>query len=261
VTATGNDPDLGVRPLTARSVLLSTLLGLDPPEQPAARLVATARLFGISEGTARVALSRMAAAGEVVADDGRYRLAGRLLERQARQASGRRPPEGAWTGGWHLAVVTAGRRSAAERAELRAALTAGRLAEWREGVWARPDDLPRPALPAHLADHATWVAATPDVDPVELAAALWDLPAWAATADALLERLTGTRAALDAGDTDALAPGFVLSAAVLRHLAADPLLPAALLPPGWPGPRLRHVYDRWDAAYRAVLAAWHRAHP
>lgn len=259
MTATSNDFGLGVRPLTARSVLLSTLLGLDPPEQPAARLVATARLFGISDGTARVALSRMAAAGEVVADGGRYRLAGRLLERQARQASGRRPPEGTWTGGWHLAVVTAGRRSAPERAELRAGLVAGRLAEWREGVWARPDNLPQPVLPAHLADHATWVAATPAVDPVELAATLWDLPAWAATAEGLVEGLTGTQDVLDAGDTDALAPGFVLSAAVLRHLAADPLLPAALLPPSWPGPRLRQVYGRWDTAYRAALADWHRA--
>jgi phenylacetic acid degradation operon negative regulatory protein len=255
VTTTRNTLDL--RPLTARSVLLSTLLGLDPPALSAARLVATAGLFGISEGTARVALSRMAAAGEVVADDGRYRLAGRLLERQARQASGRRPPAGAWDGGWHLAVVTAGRRAAAERAELRAALAGGRLAEWREGVWARPDNLERPTLPAHLADQVSWVAGRPDAPPVQL----WDLDGWAGTADALLERLAATRAALDARDTDALAPGFVLSAAVLRHLAADPLLPTALLPADWPGERLRQVYDGWDAAYRDVLAGWHRSQP
>ncbi|MCU1487116.1 MAG: transcriptional regulator PaaX family [Actinomycetia bacterium] len=242
-------------------MLLSTLLGLDPPALPTARLVATAGLFGISEGTARVALSRMAAAGEVVADDGRYRLAGRLLDRQRRQASGLHPPDAPWAGGWHLAVVTAGRRSALERGELRAALAGGRLAEWREGVWTRPDNLPTPVLAPRLAGHAAWLAATPDLDPTALAATLWDLEGWATTAGALVDRLTATQAALDAGDTDALAPGFVLSAAVLRHLAGDPLLPAELLPGGWPGPILRQIYERWDAAYRAVLAGWHRAHP
>ena len=43
-------------------------------------------------------------------------------------------------------------------------------------------------------------------------------------------------------------------------MCADPLLPAALLPDGWPGTVLRQNYDRWDTAYRAVLARWHRAH-
>ena len=54
----------------------------------------------------------------------------------------------------------------------------------------------------------------------------------------------------------ALAEGFVTAAAVLRHLQADPLIPDQLLPAGWPGPRLREEYDRYDAAYRAVLADW-----
>ena len=50
-----------------------------------------------------------------------------------------------------------------------------------------------------------------------------------------------------------LAPGFELSAAVLRHLQADPLLPAELLPADWPGALLRSTYDGWDARYRATL--------
>ena len=51
-----------------------------------------------------------------------------------------------------------------------------------------------------------------------------------------------------------LAPGFELSAAVLRHLQADPLLPEELLPSGLARPlRLRADYDRWDARYRATL--------
>ena len=41
---------------------------------------------------------------------------------------------------------------------------------------------------------------------------------------------------------------------MLRHLQADPLLPAELLPADWPGARLRATYDGWDARYRATLA-------
>jgi phenylacetic acid degradation operon negative regulatory protein len=62
--------------------------------------------------------------------------------------------------------------------------------------------------------------------------------------------------ALEQGDTDALAPGFVLSAAVLRHFGADPLLPRELLPRHWPGPALRADYDHYDASYRELLAGW-----
>jgi phenylacetic acid degradation operon negative regulatory protein len=56
-----------------------------------------------------------------------------------------------------------------------------------------------------------------------------------------------------------LAPGFTLSAAVLRHLQADPLLPPELLTPEWPGDRLRHSYDEWDRRYRETLTSWSRA--
>ena len=247
--------------LTARSVLASTLLGLDPPVLPVGRLVATAGLFGIAENTARTALSRMAAAGEAVAEDGRYRLTGRLLDRQRRQDEGRHPRLRRWSGRWRMAVITTDRRTAAERADLRAALTRLRLAEWREGVWLRPDNLD--VEPAGVAaDHCTWL--TVDLDEPrhteapssqaarELAQSLWDLDGWADDARQLLEELRDLA-------PDALAEGFVLSAAVLRHLAADPLLPPALLPEDWPGDELRATYDAWDRAYRQVLATWHRA--
>ena len=52
----------------------------------------------------------------------------------------------------------------------------------------------------------------------------------------------------------ALAPGFVLSAAVLRHFNADPLLPRELPPCDWPGDRRCADYDRYDRAYDALLA-------
>jgi phenylacetic acid degradation operon negative regulatory protein len=236
--------------LTARSVLLSTLLGLDPPVLPVGQLVETASLFGIADGTARTALSRMVAAGEVTADDGDYRLAGPLLDRHRRQDEGRHPRATArWNGRWRMAVVTTERRAAAERAELRVALTRLRLAEWREGVWLRPDNLDL-APTGVAADHCDWLTADVDTPPT----GLWDLDRWARDARALLAELRANQPAIDA-----LAPGFVLSAAVLRHLAADPLLPPPLLPARWPGADLRAAYNDWDKTYRGLLSTWHRS--
>jgi phenylacetic acid degradation operon negative regulatory protein len=99
-----------------------------------------------------------------------------------------------------------------------------------------------------------WRGAVPerDTDVTEL----WDLDGWARGAGALLDQMAQLRPALEAGDHQPLAAGFVPSAAVLRHLQADPLLPAELLPAGWPGDELRQAYDRYDAAYRAVLRDW-----
>lgn len=251
------------RSLTARSVLLSVLLGTEPPRLPVGLLVRTAELFGIAEGTARTALSRMAAAGEVAATDGRYEIAApRLLQRQVRQARSRRGDTLPWSAGdpWVQAVVVAdGRRPPDERAALRAALRDARLAELREGIWMRPANLGPP--PPIVADELSlaWFRATPD-DPVALARRLWDLPGWAHVADDLRTDVASLTPALESGDRAALADGFVVSAAVLRHFQADPLLPAALLPGDWPGPPLRHDYDRFDAAYRAVLRAWFDEH-
>ncbi len=244
--------------MTARSVLLSVLLGSDPPRLPVQGLVRTTELFGIAEGTTRTALSRMAAAGEVVADDGWYQLVGdRLLARQARQAASRAARTRAWRGRrWHQAVVVAdGRRHAADRAALRSTLRGLRLAELREGVWLRPDnvDLDRPDV-----DELRWASVAPEGDPVELARELWDLDGWAAEAADLRARMASIGAQLESGDRSGLADGFVLSADVLRHLQADPLLPDALLPDGWPGSELRRDYDRYDRTYRDVLRGWFR---
>jgi phenylacetic acid degradation operon negative regulatory protein len=242
------------RPLTARSVLASALLGEDPSRGlPVARLVALAGLFGINENQARVALSRMVARKELTTRDGRYRLAGHLLERQSRQATSRAPHLRPWDGRWYLWIVTAERRSARERSVMRGALAGAHLAEVREGVWTRPNNLDV-VLPPGVAPMGRSAIAE-----IELRAAeLWDLESWAVRATDLRRRLRETTPALQRGGPDGLAPGFVLSASVLRHLQADPLLPSELVPARWPAAALRADYDSWDGRYRAVLARWHR---
>jgi phenylacetic acid degradation operon negative regulatory protein len=247
------------RALTARSVLLSVLLGTEPPRLPVRLLVSTTELFGISEGTTRTALSRMAAAGEVRADDGWYELtAPRLIERQARQARSRRGERRAWSGEWVQLVVAAdGARPAADRAALRNDLRTRRLGELREGVWLRPDNLDEP-LPEGPGLEA--FRCRPVGDPAQLAARLWELDGWATRARELRDRLTTLLPPLESGDRTVLADGFVLSAAVLRHLQSDPLLPDELIDDDWPGDPLRRDYDRYDAAYRAVLGSWFDEH-
>lgn len=258
----------GNKPLTARSVLASALLGSDPPELPVAQLLHLVGLFGINENRARVALSRMVASGEATtAGDGRYRLAGHLLDRQSRQIASRAGHTRPWTGDWSLVVVMTSGSSAEVRARRRRALAFARLGELRDGTWLRPDnvDVALPddvvgdvlRLTGRLSDGRLPDGGLPDdrlPDDRELADRLWDLDGWARRADELAAGLAGR----PPGGRDDLAPGFELSAAVLRHFQADPLLPADLLPPDWPGGRLRRAYDDWDHRYRDVLAAWSR---
>ncbi|CAN5604066.1 PaaX family transcriptional regulator C-terminal domain-containing protein [soil metagenome] len=249
----------GAHPLTARSVLLSLLLGSTPPRSPVAQLVRTAGMFGIAEGTTRTALSRMSGAGEVTASDGWYEITSeRLLARQRRQLESRSATTVIWEPpSWRGAViVTDGRRAATDRARLRDELTRARLAELREGVWLRPDNLPPTSIDA---PEVQWFKIEPASDPVALAADLWGLAGWSAGAADLLGAMDALLAPLDRRDHRALADGFVTSAAVLRHFQADPLLPPELLPNSWPGHNLRARYDRYDAAYRACLAEFFRA--
>jgi phenylacetic acid degradation operon negative regulatory protein len=233
------------------------LLGTDPPRLPANLLVRAGELFGIAEGTTRVALSRMVAAGELEGDGGWYSLTGaRLLERYVRQGASRAAATLAWDGTWIVAVVTAERRAAAARLELRDALVRARLAELREGVWVRPDNIEL-ALASIVGEQCTMMRAT-DID-AALVGKLWDLAGWQDGARLLRADMKQLVRPLERGDTRALAEGFVVSAAVLRHFQADPLLPDQLLPARWPGAALRADYDRFDTAYRTVLLDWFRA--
>ncbi|MFB4301285.1 PaaX family transcriptional regulator C-terminal domain-containing protein [Actinomadura sp. NTSP31] len=236
---------LEIRPLTARSVVLSTLLGVHPPRLPARYLVRAGDLFGIAEGTIRVALSRMVTSGDLVQSDGTYALTDRLLRRQARQDESRRPRTRPWDGSWEIAVITAERRPAADRAALRQAMSALRLAELREGTWLRPANLVRPR-PETVVRQCTFLDGRPEADPAALARTLWDLDGWTATARAL-------RASIAEAGT--IAERFTLAAAALRHLLDDPLLPPGLLPPDWPGPALRAAYERFEKDFADLLTS------
>lgn len=254
-------PDAGSRPFSARSVIASTLLGTYPPRLSPRRLVLSCALFGIGEGAARVALSRMLAAGELTLDDGRYALAGQLLGRQTRQSDSRTGVSNIrWDGSWIVLVVTAANRDPSTRTELRSAMRRLHVPELREGTWLRPDNLDaqRDALAAAVvARQCTTLRGAHPSDAGVLVAELFDLDTWAVTARRLIVELDTAEKQLSSNDDPAvLADAFARNAAVLRHLLADPLLPSELLPVRWPGTELRYSFDGFD---RAFSIAWQRA--
>jgi phenylacetic acid degradation operon negative regulatory protein len=233
-----------VRPLTARSAVLSLLLGSHPPELPVRQIVGVAQVFGIADATLRVALTRMVGAGDLERTDGTYRLSERLLDRQRRQDAALELRTRAWRGDWEMAVVTATGRSPGERARQRDQLAQWRFGELREGVWLRPDNLRRP--------RPSWAGVEPFLarrvtDPDALARALWDLDGWARTGSRLLRHFGSARAE----------PGLQLAAAaaIVRHLRTDPLLPPELLPARWPADELRRTYAAYQRQLIEVIRA------
>lgn len=244
---------IGNRPLSARSVLASALLGADQARLTVAELVGIASLFGISDGAARTCLWRMVSNGELTGDGGSYALAGHLAERRLRvDEAARIDAASQWDGTWELAVVSLERRAAADRLELRKAASALHLAALREGVWIRPDNLDPQRLPnsrsvldrqcTHFHSAATDITA-------EKMRSLFALDGWTSDATALTEAMNR---ALDAGaddSADSFAYEFALMVAVVRHLQLDPLLPLELLPDPWPGQALRSTYRSLEDAF------------
>jgi phenylacetic acid degradation operon negative regulatory protein len=227
--------------LTARSVVLSVLLGAHPAWASSSELITLTADFGIKEPTLRVALTRMVGAGDLVRSANGYRLSERLLARQRRQDDALDPRLRPWDGIWTTLVITSVGGDARSRAMIRNTLQDSRFGELREGVWMRPDNLARPAT-GDLSDRLRVLLAR-DEDPVGLAAHLWDLPAWARVGGQLLDQMRGAK------ETPRR---FVAAAASVRHLLTDPVLPEELLPENWPGAELRRAYHEFAADLAAL---------
>ncbi len=226
--------------MTARSVVLSVLLGAHPAWATASELVRLTGDFGIKEATLRVALTRMVSAGDLIRSQDGYRLSDRLLARQRRQDDAIHPRLRAWDGTWTTVVVTSVGVAARARAALRATLQDNRFGELREGVWLRPDNLDVD-LPADVREHTHLLHARDD-DPAALAARLWDLAEWARTGRRLIDDIAVTRD---------VPSRFAAAAGIVRHLLTDPVLPDELLPAGWPGNAMREAYTEFVAELAA----------
>lgn len=235
-------PATALKPLSARSVVLSLLLGHESHRMSPAELTRAGEHFGIPGPTMRVALTRAVAVGDVERADGDYVLSARFAARQRRQDEGVAELEHAWNGTWEMAVVVVSGRAGADRATLRSTLLGARLGELREGVWTRPANLSR--VPPYTSEPVlTCFVATGLPNPREVVAELWDLTGWAATGRELLTSIEREREPMRRLAT---------AAHCVRHLAEDPILPRELLPRDWPGDELRHAYHAYQQELRAA---------
>lgn len=224
-------------PLTARSVALSLLLGMECGSLPVSTIVRLVQPLGFSAAAMRTALSRMVASEDLEATDGIYRLGSLHRLRQGSQEAAIDPRLKPDDADWSLVVIVVKGRDAATRADTRAVLNERRYAPLRPGVWLRPDNLAdglrsMPELEAFTVHHK---------DEQSLLLRLWNLPTWAAEAQVIIDALDPKREP---------ATRFVAAAAAVRHLRSDPVLPNRLRPPDWPAERLRDEYK----SYRQHIA-------
>jgi phenylacetic acid degradation operon negative regulatory protein len=252
-TSSNITPDvaaLGIEPLSARSIILSVLLGTHPPLLSGRSLIGLAELFDIRPGTVRTALSRMTASGELLVDDGAYALGPRMLQRQHQQDEGRNAPEDVWNGRWFTAITTADRRSVAERRSFRSAMIGARMAELRPDIWMRPANIVEPDRPE---DVIMLVGVLSADDPIDLVEQLWPLSELNRQSNTLRTSIARHRNSLDDDGHTVLANTFALSAAAVRFLRVEPQLPDELVPPDWDPPRLRAAYDDFELAFQSLL--------
>lgn len=246
-------PDLGLEPLTARSLVLSALLGTHPPRLPVRAVVALGSVFGMAEGTIRTALSRMVATGEIEAVGGHYELGDRLLLRQANQDVALHSPVEPWDGSWWLAIVDAPRRSMAERRAFRSLMVEHRMGELRPETWLRPDNIPGPR-----STEGVFVVrgSIQDRSPHGLARQLWDLDSIGATAGKLVSLCEEACQWLAPGDPEVLADTFLVSVATVRFLRTEPQLPGELVDADWPPDALRSIYERLQATHLNLMRSF-----
>jgi len=243
-----------LEPLTPRSIVLSVLLGSHPPRMPVGRILDFTSLFGLADGAVRTALSRMVANGDLVNDEGAYRLAGRLVARQAQQDTGRHHPPTDWDGSWWTVAVLPDRRTMAERRAFRTWATGARLGELRPDLWLRPANI---EIPTDAPDALVTRGPIITGDAHQLVAQLWNL-------DDVRDRSLTHEHALDHAarrlgerDDQSLVDAFVALAAVQRFLRTEPQLPHELEPRPSSGPvrdRYGEVVDAFQDRLRAFFA-------
>ncbi|WP_369257491.1 PaaX family transcriptional regulator C-terminal domain-containing protein [Geodermatophilus amargosae] len=239
-------------------------LGGDPVSlQTLVRLLAAC---GVAEPSARVAAAALRRAGWLGATRrGRETLVlPTALLRESVAARGERIQRrlDPWDGQWRMVVYSVPETDRAARERVRRGLARAGFGPLAPATWVSPHPSALDEVHAELAgertsrlDLLTAHVADPRLSDVDLAARCWDLPRLAAAWSHVFDRLCAVAGQVPQGPA-ALALHLRLRADLRAVLAADPLLPAALQPPGWPA---RDVRDAW-ADTGARLAAAARAH-
>lgn len=211
--------------------------------------------LGVTDGALRTAMSRLANDGWLlrhrVGRNSFYRVAAKGRDTFA-EASEHiyHPPQTAWTGQFELAILTPD----ADRQAVQALQAAG-FGSLPGGTWLAPGGAQGPTG----AGIHRLRASTDRESSLHLAASAWPLERTGAAYASFLSVFQPIGARLDAGLTlselDSLLLRLLLIHDYRRAVLRDPLLPAELLPPDWPGHEARRVCGR---IYLAVLDASER---
>ncbi|MEV2242536.1 PaaX family transcriptional regulator C-terminal domain-containing protein [Micromonospora sp. NPDC049891] len=244
--------------------LLTTLLGeyLDSSaaDLPSTAVIAMLHEFGVSESSARAALSRLVKRGLIAIRENRrppvYHLTSQAIAKHRSRVQhflnfGAHPPQ--WTGDWVMASFSIPSSGQASRHAVRRSLSALRFVGLYDSVWIRPGSDAAPVketlseLLRHV-DGARWsvmhVRFDEESGPHGPAAA-YDLTALAAGYSAFVEQYAELRVAARAGEVDA-ARALVARTSAMDSWRTfpdiDPDLPDHLLPKPWPRQQARDTF-------------------
>ncbi|GII81743.1 PaaX family transcriptional regulator [Sphaerisporangium rufum] len=257
--------------------LLTTLLGeyLDSADAdlPSAAVVAMLGEFGISESSARAALSRLTKRGLIaVRGAGRppvYHLTAQAIARHRSRMDqflsfGARPPR--WTGDWVAVCFSLPQSGQAPRHAVRKALGSLGFARLYDSVWIRPGTDAGP-VSRELRDildgveggrwsvmHTRFAEEAGPRGP----AAAYDLAGLAAAYEEFIARYSGLRVAVRNGEIDATR-ALVARTSVMdswrKFPDVDPDLPEHLLPARWPRQAARDLMLEIHSALGALAEA------
>ncbi|MEV4412833.1 PaaX family transcriptional regulator C-terminal domain-containing protein [Catellatospora sp. NPDC049609] len=225
---------------------------------PSAALVELFGEFGVSSAAARMTISRLAARGVLEGRrEGRYsayRLtdsAAANLSQGGRAIAGFGADPEPWDGRWTMVVFSIPQEEATQRRAVREHLRWRGYAPFFDGVWVSPHPL-TPKERADLVEVAFGEMSVFRAEHLELATGAsrnpvdaWDVAGIAAEYTTFIRSWSGV--------LDRMTTGSIHGAAAVRARTEvmdvyrrfpvlDPLLPADLLPPGWPRARAREVF-------------------
>ncbi|WP_433549943.1 PaaX family transcriptional regulator [Micromonospora zamorensis] len=257
--------------------LLATLLGeyLDSSDAdlPSTAVVAILREFGVSEASARAALSRLVKRGLIATGGDRrppvYHLTSQAIARHRARMQhfltfGAHPPH--WTGDWVMASFSVPTSGQASRHAVRRSLSALNLVGLYDSVWIRPgsDAAPVKAALNELLRHvegARWsvlhVRFDEESGPHGPASA-YDLAGLASAYSDFIQRYAQLRMKARNGEVDPAGALVARTSAMdswRRFADIDPDLPPHLLPQPWPRQQARETFLDIHAALGSLAQA------
>jgi len=259
---------------SARTLLLTLLGEFVLPDGGlvwTATLVGALELLGVEEGAARQALARSSERGFVAAERvgrrTRWTLtprAERLLREGAARIYSFGLEAGVWDGLWLLVLASVPEHNRHLRARLRTRMTWEGFGSLAPGAWVTPWADREAAAWAIFEDldltngPVSWVGRPGAMGSVEERVGhIWDL-------DTVAAQYADFIAASRARSPASRAQAFAALARLVhdwRHFpAADPGLPAQLLPAAWPGQTAARTFHSQHDAWAAEAWQWWREH-